>query len=315
MMTQGFFTVTLAQFESLAENTTAREKLEHYFLQADAFSKSYAVAFRMQQVLLEDATNREITEWSSGMSIKSSKQKLKYFCSEYEALGQQQLAWRSESLLVGGLEQRRSYSTKSPKRPPVKAETIERDPITGLRAEISDKQSFGLFAKEIDPYGLVLGGRDCTRGRNSNLDSIVKEWLTRFEFESEIEAKGLLRSTWKLVGSKSRRRQVVFDARCGYLPTICHVSLSDDKGKNFDSEVKTTWEKYKDNQWRQSKCVVTNHSGERVIEQTFYFAWVDPEDLELYLAEKNLNEIVKDSYSDWYKLFSNFIGKQQLEVR
>lgn len=211
-------------------------------------------------------------------------------------------------------KRRKIKKQNSPKRPTPKAETVEPDPATGLRAEISKNDKYESYAQEIDPYGIVLGGRNCSNSRNSDLNTIVKEWLTRWELESETEEKGLLRTTWKLEGSKGRRRQIVFDSRVGYLPILCRVILSDDKGKKFDSEVRTTWEKYKDDQWRQTKCVVTTHSGSRLVEETFDLVWSEPEDLELFLSERDLGEIVKDGYSNWYKLFSDFVGTQQVSA-
>jgi|GEM_PF-2675170 len=306
--------VLSGQFEGLAAGITGREKLEDFFLQADEGSQSYAVVFRNREFLVDELKDVTKTMWTTGLTVRSSKQKLRFSCFEYEGVGDPPLAWRSESLVVSGLEKRRSYSTQLPKGETLKAVTVENDPATGMLAEITKKDPYWALAKEIDPYGLILGGRHCSKGRNSDLNQCVKEWLTRWELEAETEEKGLLRTTWKLEGSKGRRREIVFDSQAEYLPTLCRVILSDEKGKKFDSEVRTKWERNKNGQWRHTQCVVTTHSGAMMVEETFDFVWTEIEDLDLFLSERDFGSIVKDDYSNWYKLFSDFVGNQQLSA-
>jgi len=304
--------VVSGQFESLADFTTAKEKLDNYFFQADALSESYAVAFQNQKVVISARTGETKISNISGMTIKSSKKKVRYYCYEYhDGIGQRAVPWRSESFLVGGVEQRRSYSVMNRDRPMDKSDTVEPDPETGMRPSITRNDPFGALASEIDPYGIVLGGHNCTQVRNSNVDTVLREWMTRWDFESELETKGVLRSIWKQVGSTKLRRQVDFDSRVGYLPTLCHVILRDKDGSNFDSVVRTTWEKYKTDKWRQSQIVVSTHSGKGLVEETFDFAWAEPEELETFLSEKDWSKIVKDGYSNWYKNFESFMGSRK----
>ena len=303
-----FVSVAFSQFENLSDESTSREKLEHYFLQADKFSEMYGVAFRTRRIMIDESKDRVFDNWNSGMTVRSKKHGVQYFCYDFYELGIQRLSTRSESLLFKGLERRRSY-TLAAKRPIPKAKTVEPDIETGLRANLSTKDSFASFGIEIDPYGLVLAGRHCTRERNSNLDSNMREWLTRWKFESEKETNGVLLTTWLLEGTKSRRRQVAFDSKFGYLPTYCRVVLSSDKG-NFDSEVRTIWAKDKNDRWRQSQCVVSTHSGSELVEETFDFVWSEPEELKSFLSEGDFSTMINDEYSDWSKLFSEFFDKR-----
>jgi hypothetical protein len=307
-----FASLLSGQFESLADYTTAKEKLDNYFVQADIFSEGYAVIFQNKQVIARENADLK-TSMISGMTIKSSKQKVRYFCYEYHGLGVQQIPYRLESFLVNGAEQRRSYSVRNLDRPMDKSKIVEPDPETGLRPSITRDDPFGALASEIDPCGIVLGGRHCTQVRNSNLDSVLREWMTKWDCESEMESMGVLRSIWKRNGSTRLRRLVDFDSRVGYLPTVCHVILPDKEGTNFDSVVRTTWEKYKDGKWRQSRVVVSTHSGTGLVEETIDFVWAEPQQLAAFMAEKDWSKISKDPFSNWYKLFENFMGSRRTE--
>jgi len=147
------------------------------------------------------------------------------------------------------------------------------------------------------------------------LERVLKTWITRLELKSESETKGLLLSKWNGFGREENavgRREIVFDSRVGYLPTSARVFLVNQSGKQEINEVKTSWEQYKAEQWRPSQCIISYTLGPYRIEQTIEFAWADPEQLESFLAEQDLKAIVKDDYSDWYKLFSGFLGSQHV---
>lgn len=305
----------LAQFESLSDKESAKDKLDDYFVQADTFVDSFAVGFRAQTVLFNESTGVTKELSSSGMTVKSSKQRLKYFCYEYDGVFNPPIPWRSESLLFRGLERRRSYSIETRNRPMKKAETIEPDPLTGLRAESKSEDYFSDLGQEIDPYGLVMSVSRPTTGRNSELERVLKTWVTRLELKSETETKGLLLSKWNGFGREENavgRREIIFDSRCGYLPTSVRVFLVDQAGKQVINGVKTSWEKYKSGQWRPLQSVVSYTHGPDRIEETFEFAWAEPEELELFLSKQDFNAVVKDDYSDWYKLFAGFLGSQQV---
>jgi len=198
------------------------------------------------------------------------------------------------------------------------AKAIELDPITGFRAETKSEDFFSDLGHEIDQYGLILAINRATKGRNSDLEKVLKMWVTRLELktESESEPKGLLLSRWNgferaenAVGCS----EIIFDSKAGYLPTPVRVFLVDQKGKNANCYVKTTWEKYKTDQWRQSQIVVSYDFGAHRIEESFEFAWAEPDELESFLSKQDFDAIIKDEYSDWYKLFSTFLGSQQVE--
>ena len=145
-----------AQFESLEEKENAKDKLDNFFVQADELSESYAVAFRQQTVLIHEPTGSIHSGSAGGITIESSKYKLRYYCYEFDSIGQNPpLPHRSESFLVGGLERRRSSVPLSGFDSLRKPRTVLPDPVSGMRAAV-DSSSFGLLAQEIDPFGLVL---------------------------------------------------------------------------------------------------------------------------------------------------------------
>ncbi len=306
-----------AQFESLADKDTAKDKLDHFFVQADDLSDCYAIAYRAQAAAVRETVGTIKVAPSSGITIKSTKRKFRYHCTELDNFGASGggpgVAWRSESLLVGGLERRRSYSVERKNWLP-ETKTIEPDPETGMRAGVKAGDFFGDFAHEIDPFGLVLGGVYCTRARNSELQKVLRTWITRLELKFETESKGFLLSKWNGFDREinaAGRREIVFDSRVGYLPTALRIFLIDHDGKEANFGIKTTWEKYKADQWRQSQIVVSGYQGPDWVEETFEFAWAEPEALESFLSTQDLNAIVQDDRSDWFKLFAGFLGSQQ----
>jgi len=80
-------------------------------------------------------------------------------------------------------------------------------------------------------------------------------------------------------------------------------------GPSYDR--RPSWDKYKSEQWRPLQSVVSYTHGPDRIEETFEFAWAEPEELELFLSKQDFNAVVKDDKSDWYKLFADFLGSQQ----
>ena len=135
------------------------------------------------------------------------------------------------------------------------------------------------------------------------------------ELKSETESKGRVLSQWNGFGKAEKevgRREIIFDSWFGYLPTTLRIFLVDRDGKNPATfEIKTSWEKYGTDQWRQSQIVVSGPQGNDWVEDTFDFAWAATEELKAFLATKDWNEFLKNDNSDWYKTFSGFVGSQQ----
>jgi hypothetical protein len=293
---------SFGQFESLKGDTTSQEKLEQYFMQADDLSKCYAIAFKNHRVTVSAKFAEPNISSTFGISMRSSKPRVEYYCCNFEGIGIPPIPWRYESLQVNGLEQQRHYSVHNVNRPMVEAKKIEPDPETGLRAPLPY-----VFVLELDPFGLVLGGRHCTRGNASSLDVNWREWLRHWNFDSDTEKNGVVHAKWKRKESTRLFRQIDFDSKFGNLPVLCHVILSDKEGKRFDSEIRTKWSKLPDGKWAQSQVVVLTRTGNDFLEETIDFVWVDREDIKLFMSQQDWNNTAKDAYAHWYDLFTNFM--------
>jgi hypothetical protein len=305
-----------AQFESLEDKSSPKDKLDHYFIQADEFANSYAVAFRIHKVIISDKSGDVKERNCSGMTIKSSKHKLEYYCYDYDRVFNPPTSMRAESLRVGTTERRRAYSTETGSTS--KSSLVEPDPKTGLRSEEKSKDYFSDLANEIDPYGLVLAATRATRARNSSLDKVLKLWITNLELKSEREEKGLLITNWNGEGREENsvgRRELIFDSRVGYLPITSRVYLADQNGKKVISEVRTVWDEFKPDKWRPSKSIVSYTFGQDKYQEEFEFAWAESVDLEAFLAKQDWKAILADENKEWFELFSEGLSRRKSEVK
>lgn len=107
------------------------------------------------------------------------------------------------------------------------------------------------------------------------------------------------------------RREITFDSRVDYLPTSMRVFLVDQSGKSDVREVKTTWERYKTDQWRPSKCVASFTLGSDKIVDTHEYTWAEPEQLDDFLSRQDLKTMIKDDHSNWSKVFFGLFERQK----
>ncbi len=300
----------LAQFESLAEKETAKDKLDNFFIQADNLSELFAVAFLRSTVTINQSNGSVTEATGSGLSVKSDEHRLKYFCLEYDAVFKPPTRWRMESFVVGKIERRRQTDGNKLREPA----KVELDPETGFRTELQKNDAFSSLGAEINPYGFILASRFPARGRNSAVEKVISTWITRLELKSESESKGRILSKWNSFGKEEQdvgRREIEFDSSVGFLPTACRLFLIDQSGKKQVTGVKTSWEKDKSERWRPIGCVVTDVLGPYTIEDSFLFSWVEPEQLKSLLSKGKWNEFISDNNSDWYRNFAEFVGESQ----
>lgn len=304
--------VALAQFESLSDKESPKNKLDDYFVQADDFVNCYAVAFRVHKVIVNEETGDVRERDCSGSTVISRKQKLEYYCYEYDQVFKPPTAMRAESLRVGMTERRRAYSTETGYTP--KSSIVEPNPETGLRSNEPSKDFFSDLANEIDPYGLVLAATRASRGRNSNLDKVLKVWITNLELKSEREEKGLLLTKWNGFGRDENSvglRELIFDSHVGSLPVTSRVHLVDSNGKKVVSEVRTIWDEYKAGKWRPEKCILSYTFGRDRFQEEFEYEWAEPEELDAFLVTHDWKTIITEEQREWFKIFSDFLASRK----
>lgn len=178
------------QFKSLAEKESAKDKLDDFFVQADSID-SYAVSLRSRHVLVNEVSGKVRESSLVGMTIRSLKHKLDYFCTKYEGVFNPPLPYRAETLLIQGVERRRSEAFVVGSNLMKKASTIEPNAESGLRADLVDG-TFAYLGVEVDPFGFILTTRVPSYGRNTNLRDVLRIWVTRLDLKSEKETNGMI---------------------------------------------------------------------------------------------------------------------------
>ena len=76
-----------------------RIRLDDFFVQADSID-TYAVSLRSRHVLVNEVSGKVRESSLVGMTIRSLKHKLDYFCTEYEGVFNPPLPYRAETLLI-----------------------------------------------------------------------------------------------------------------------------------------------------------------------------------------------------------------------